>query len=394
TLIRIVGDIDLAEEAMQDAFVLATERWRDEGIPLNPGAWITTAARNKAIDRLRRERKRGDKEAVYEGLMSEPSPSSSEDDQLRLIFTCCHPSLAVNAQVALTLRTLGGLSTREIARAFLVPESTLAQRLVRVKKKIKAAGIPYRIPPDHLLPERLTAVLYVIYLVFNEGYSATEGPRLVRGELCDESIRLGRMLVQLMPDEPEAAGLLALMLFQDSRRDARSSEAGTLVLLHEQDRAAWDRNKIDEGARLLDVALRRKRPGPFQIQAAIAALHADAPTAADTDWHQIAKLYSELARHQPTPVVALNHAVAVAEGEGAAAGLALIESISAEGSLDTYHLLHSARAELLRRLGRHDEAAASYIRALELAQQPNERAFLADRLDEVLRISEDDRTSS
>ena len=392
TLIRLVGDIELAEEAMQDAFVLATERWPNEGIPLSPGAWITTAARNKAIDRLRRERRRGDKEGVYQRLMSEPQNLSSEDDQLRLIFTCCHPSLAVSAQVALTLRTLGGLTTREIARAFLVPEPTLAQRLVRVKKKIKAAGIPYRIPPDHLLPERTTAVLYVIYLIFNEGYAATEHPGLVRRELCDEAIRLGRMLSKLMPDEPEATGLLALLLLQDSRRAARLSDSGELVLLRDQDRSVWNGDEIEEATALLDGALRRRQPGQFQIQAAIASLHAHARRAEDTDWVQIAELYTELLRFQPTPVVELNRAVAVAESEGAETGLALMDSIGAEGALDDYHLFHSARAELLSRLERNGEAAGSYRRALELVRQPQERRFLEKRLSEVLPVS--DRASS
>ena len=394
TLIRLLGDIELAEEAVQDAFVLATERWPDEGIPNNPGAWITTAARNKAIDRIRKERKRGDKEAVYERLMSEPRDVSSDDDQLRLIFTCCHPSLAVDAQIALTLRTLGGLTTREIARSFLVQEATLAQRLVRVRKKIKTAGIPYRIPPDHLLPERTTAVLYVIYLIFNEGYSATEHADLVRTDLCDEAIRLGRLLTTLMPDEPEAAGLLALMLFQDSRRAARVSESGDLVLLGDQDRSLWNAEKIQEATALLDRALRRERPGRFQVQAAIASLHAHAQRPEDTDWAEIAALYSELLRFQPTPVVALNRAAAIAEAEGANEGLAMIDSIADRGALDDYQHFHSARAELLSRLGRNEEAAAAYRRALELTRQPQERRFLERRLSDLATVSDPGRAPS
>jgi RNA polymerase sigma-70 factor, ECF subfamily len=316
--------------------------------------------------------------------MSEPNMGTSEDDQLRLIFTCCHPSLAVNAQVALTLRTLGGLSTREIARAFLVPEPTLAQRLVRVKKKIKTAGIPYRIPPDHLLPERTTAVLFVLYLIFNEGYSATEGPDLVRRELCDEAIRLTRMLCALMPDEPEATGLLALMLLQDSRRESRVSPNGELVLLKDQDRSLWDRSKIGEADALLERALRRSRPGPFQIQAAIAACHAHAGRPEDTDWEEIVGLYTELLRPLSTPVVELNRAVAIAEAEGAEAGLAAIEAISDRDAIDDYQHLHSARGELLSRLERNDEAVDEYRRALALARQPQERLFLQRRIDEVV----------
>ena len=395
TLIRLLGDIDLAEEAVQDAFVLATERWPDEGIPNNPGAWITTAARNKAIDRIRKEQKRGDKEAVYERLMSEPRDISSEDDQLRLIFTCCHPSLAVSAQVALTLRTLGGLTTREIARSFLVPEATLAQRLVRVKKKIKTAGIPYRIPPDHLLPERTTAVLYVIYLIFNEGYSATEHPDLVRTELCDEAIRLGRLLTTLMPDEPEAAGLLALMLFQDSRtRGARLGVGGPGPARRPGSLSYGTQRRSRKRPTLLDRALLRERPGQFQIQAAIASLHAHARRPEDTDWAEIAALYNELLRFQPTPVVALNRAAAVAEAEGANEGLAMIDAIADKGALDEYQHFHSARAELLSRLGRNEEAAAAYRRALELTRQPQERRFLEGRLSDLVTVSDPGRAPS
>ncbi|GAA4535179.1 RNA polymerase sigma factor [Amycolatopsis samaneae] len=386
TLIRMTGDWDLAEECAQDAFALALRTWHRDGIPARPGAWLTTAARNRAIDRIRRETVGAGKlREAAQMLLPDPDPDDSgdsgvRDDRLRLIFTCCHPALAVEAQVALALRTLTGLSTAEIARAFLVPEPTMSQRLVRVKRKIRNAGIPYRVPPTHLLPERTTAVLGVLYLLFNEGYSASAGPDLLRPDLAAEAIRLARVLARLMPDEPEALGLLALMLLQHARRDTRVGPDGTLVPLDEQDRGRWDAGEITEGTTTLETALRRRRPGPYQIQAAIAACHATAARPADTDWPQIAGLYDELHKHTPTPVVELNRAVAVGMAAGPAAGLALTDRLAADGVLTGYHLLPATRADFLRRLGRHAEAADAYRDALALAGTAAERSYLTRRL--------------
>jgi RNA polymerase sigma-70 factor (ECF subfamily) len=380
TLIRDLRDIDLAEDALQDALATALVAWPRAGVPSSPGAWLTVTARRKAIDRLRRERRLAELVTELEQQTEEAVDEETiPDERLSLIFTCCHPSLSPDAQVALTLRLVGGLTTGEIARAFLVAEETLAQRIVRAKAKIRTAGIPYRVPPDHLLPDRLGAALAVVYLIFNEGYSATSGDALTRPDLMAEAIRLGGILAALMPDEAEVLGLEALLLLQASRTRARSGSDGELVLLDDQDRSLWDRDLIARGVALLDRALALRRPGPYQLQAAIAALHARAREPGETDWTQIALLYAELARLQPSPVVELNRAVAVAMAEGPAAGLELLDDLP----LDRYHLFHSARADLLRREGRVDEARAAYERARELVTNEPERAFLSRRIAEL-----------
>jgi RNA polymerase sigma-70 factor, ECF subfamily len=381
-LARATGDLALAEDAVQDAFATALERWPD-GAPRNPGAWILTVARNRALDRLRRERTLARKTELLARLEEVSLPddmSALPDERLALMFACCHPALPPDVRVPLTLRMVGGLSTAEIARAFLVPEPTLSQRLVRAKRKIREAGIPLAVPADHDLPERLRSVLAVLYLVFNEGYASTAGDNLVHNDLCDEAIRLAKLLAVSMPDEPEALGLLALMLLHDSRREARTGGDGELVLLEEQDRGRWNRAQIEEGKRLLERALSFRRPGAYQLQAAIAAVHASAARPEETDWPQIAALYRELVSVDPSPVVELNRAVAVAMATRPEEGLALVERIQ---GLDRYHLLHAARADLLRQSGRRKEAAAAYERALALAPSPVERAFLQRRLSEV-----------
>jgi RNA polymerase sigma-70 factor, ECF subfamily len=392
-LISTVGDFELAEDALQDALILALERWPVDGVPRNPAAWITTAARHKAIDRLRREHTLARKQVLLQALVELEQAGSEAmnhetfpDERLKLMFTCCHPALALEAQVALTLHTLGGLSTVQIAHAFLIPVPTMTKRLVRARRKIRDAGIPYRVPPPSLLAERIAAVLSVLYLIFNEGYTASSGTSLMHQELCDEAIRLGRVLTTLLADEPslsedaEALGLLALMLFHDSRRTARLSPQGELITLEEQDRSRWDHKEIKEGIALLDRALLLKDPGPNQVQAAIGALHAQAEGPEQTDWPQIALLYGALMRMAPSPVVALNHAVAIAMAEGPSRGLALLEPLERTRVLHDYHRFHAARADLLRRTGRLDEARGAYTNALELCQNETERSFLRSRL--------------
>lgn len=393
TLIRFSGSFDLAEEALEEAFISAAIKWDHEGTPRNPGAWLITVARNKVIDAIRRDKTHNEKqeEVAFESTRLQPFAETElreetqeyPDDRLRLIFTCCHPSLSREAQVALTLRTLGGLTTTEIAHAFLVPEPTLAQRLVRAKQKIRLAGIPYEVPSLEVIGERLAAVRAVIYLIFNEGYAASAGHNLIRNDLCAEAIRLGRLLCELLPNEPENMGLLALMLLQDSRRDARVNGEGELVTLEEQDRSRWDAAEIAEGMRLVQAALSLHRVGNYQLQAAIAAVHAEAKHADETDWRQIVALYGELLRVTSSPVVALNHAAAVAMSEGSEQGLRLLEAAGASGALENYYLFHASRADLLRRLNRLDEATSAYTTALSLTTNLVEQNYIRKRLQEL-----------
>jgi RNA polymerase sigma-70 factor (ECF subfamily) len=393
TLIRIAGSFDQAEEAMQEAFASALASWPETGLPRNPAAWITAAAHRRLIDQSRREKTRLQKQdsLEYETQIRSVSHISEDsetfmhfpDDRLRLIFTCCHPALRQESQIPLTLKTLGGLTTAEIAKAFLISEATVAQRIVRAKRKIEEAGIPYEVPPPDRVPERLTSVQAVIYLIFNEGYLATAGDRLVRTDLCGEAIRLARVLCELLPDEPENLGLLALMLLHDSRRDARLSRTGELVPLEEQDRSLWHRGQIVEGLNLVEQALRARAVGPFQLQAAIAAVHAEAKTAPETDWHQIAALYHELKKYHPSAVVSLNHAVAIAMSEGLKRGLDLMDQVGTETDLDSYYLFHAARADILRRMDRRDEALQEYRRAIDLTTNNIEQAYLRRRIAEV-----------
>ena len=397
TLIRRTGDWDLAEECAQQAFAEALRRWPRAGIPLRPGAWLTTVAGNRAIDRLRHQRMRDarlrEAAAVLDdrsedeelAVLDEGDESGIEDDRLRLIFTCCHPALALEGRVVLTLRALAGLTTTEIANAFLVPEPTMAKRLVRAKRKIQRAAIPYRVPPVHLLPERTGGVLAVLYLMFNEGYFASTGEDLIKADLCEEAIRLARLVSRLMPDEPEAGGLLALMLFQHSRRAARTTGAGEVITLEAQDRARWDRAEIDRANATLEAAVRKAALGPYQLQALIAACHANAPDAAHTDWPRIAALYEQLLGITANPIVKLNHAVAVGMANAPGDGLALVDELAASGELRNYHLLHATRADFLRRLGRNPEAAEAYQESLNLARTDAERRYLTKRLQDVSR---------